>query len=84
MIINRSIIGASFLAVSLIIVGSPVLAAEGVITPAEKAELRHDRREIHRDKREIRQDRKEIYQDRKELRADRKELIRDSRNCAAT
>ena len=77
MIINKSLIGSGFLAVSLLIVPSPVLAAEGVISPAEKAELRHDRREIHRDKRENRQDRREIHGDRKEIRADRKELIRD-------
>lgn len=53
---SRFVVSAGVLAASLIISASPILAAEGKITPAEKHELRQDRKQIADDKAEIRQD----------------------------
>ncbi len=51
MIEGKSFFAVGVLVSALVFVGSPLLASEGVISPGEKHELRHDRREIRRDRR---------------------------------
>ena len=74
---NKTVFATGLLAASLMVAGSPILAEEGRITKAEKAELHHDRREVRGDRREIRHDRKEIGDDRREFRRDAKDALKN-------
>jgi septal ring factor EnvC (AmiA/AmiB activator) len=68
------ILGAGFMASSLLFVSTPAFAADG--------EIKSDLRELHQDHREIRGDRRELRGDFKELKGDRRELRGDIKSGA--
>ena len=68
------ILGAGFMALSLLFVGASAFAADG--------EIKSDLKELHQDNREIRGDRRELHGDFKEFKGDRKELRGDIKSGA--
>lgn len=68
---RKSTLSAGLLIATLTLTASPFLAADGKIDPAEKPELRQDRKEIRRHLQEIKSDRRAKRKNRKELRSDR-------------